>query len=122
MDVSDRDAVLAADLADPARVRPRGENRPGTPGERVEAGRPSSFSESDERGYPRRTQLRIYPDDPTDRSVKLGLVPYHELAPRLNDLQAESDRVSVEVLGESCCRPGATRTGPNHLAWRRATC
>ncbi|MCP2329733.1 M14 family zinc carboxypeptidase [Actinoalloteichus caeruleus] len=101
VDVSDRDAVLAADLADPARVRPRGENRPGTPGERVEAGTPSSFSESDERGYPRRTQLRIYPDDPADRSVKLGLVPYHELAPRLNDLQAESDRVSVEVLGES---------------------
>ncbi|MDR6596225.1 M14 family zinc carboxypeptidase [Saccharothrix longispora] len=52
-------------------------------------------------GYPRRTQLRAYPEDPTDKAVKLGLAPYHSLAPRLNDLQRRSDRVSVEVVGRS---------------------
>jgi hypothetical protein len=52
-------------------------------------------------GYPRRTELRVYPEDPTDKSVKLGLTPYHAIAPRLNDLQDRSDRVSVEVVGES---------------------
>ncbi|MGM1060472.1 M14 family zinc carboxypeptidase [Saccharothrix sp. Mg75] len=52
-------------------------------------------------GYPRRTQLRAYPEDPTDKALKLGLAPYHSLAPRLNDLQRRSDRVSVEVVGQS---------------------
>jgi len=52
-------------------------------------------------GYPRRTSLRVYPEDPTDRAIKLGLVPYHGIAPALNDLQARSDRVSVEVVGQS---------------------
>jgi hypothetical protein len=52
-------------------------------------------------GYPRRTLLRAYPEDQGDRSIKLGLAPYHSLAPRLNDLQRRSDRVSVEVVGQS---------------------
>ncbi|TQM83276.1 zinc carboxypeptidase [Saccharothrix saharensis] len=52
-------------------------------------------------GYPRRTVLRAYPEDPSDRAIKLGLAPYHALAPRLNDLQRRSDRVSVEVVGRS---------------------
>jgi hypothetical protein len=52
-------------------------------------------------GFPRRTQLRVYPEDPADKSIKLGLVPYHAIAPRLNDLQRRSDRVSVEVAGQS---------------------
>lgn len=51
--------------------------------------------------YPRQTTLRTYPADPTDSAIKLGLVPYHEIAPRLNALQTRSDRVSVEVIGES---------------------
>ncbi|ROP40594.1 M14 family zinc carboxypeptidase [Saccharothrix texasensis] len=52
-------------------------------------------------GYPRRTRLRAYPEDPTDQAIKLGLAPYHALAPRLDDLQRRSDRVSVEVVGRS---------------------
>lgn len=52
-------------------------------------------------GYPRRTLLRAYPEDQADRAIKLGLAPYHALAPRLNDLQRRSDRVSVEVVGRS---------------------
>ncbi|MCA2218339.1 M14 family zinc carboxypeptidase [Jidongwangia harbinensis] len=52
-------------------------------------------------GYPRQTELRVYPEDPADRSIKLGLVPYHAIAPKLNALQAASDRVSAEVVGQS---------------------
>jgi zinc carboxypeptidase len=52
-------------------------------------------------GYPRRTHLRVYPDNPADRSIKLGLTPYHAIAPRLNVLQTRSDRVSVEVVGQT---------------------
>ncbi|HEU5471277.1 MAG TPA: M14 family zinc carboxypeptidase [Actinophytocola sp.] len=52
-------------------------------------------------GYPRQTRLRVFPEDPADRSIKLGLVPYHGIAPRLNAVQARSDRVSVEVVGRS---------------------
>jgi hypothetical protein len=51
-------------------------------------------------GYPRKTQLRVYPEDPADKSIKLGRIPYHALAPKLNDLQ-RSNRVSVEVAGQS---------------------
>ncbi|WP_433264279.1 M14 family zinc carboxypeptidase [Actinosynnema sp. CS-041913] len=52
-------------------------------------------------GYPRRTELRVYPEDPTDKSIKLGLAPYHALAPKLNELQRRGDRLSVEVIGQS---------------------
>jgi hypothetical protein len=52
-------------------------------------------------GYPRRHELREYPENPADKSIKLGLVPYHGIAPRLNDLQDASDRVSAEVAGHS---------------------
>ncbi|SFB26810.1 Zinc carboxypeptidase [Amycolatopsis marina] len=55
----------------------------------------------DQQGYPRRTTLREFPEDPSDKAIKLGLVPYHALAPALNELQARSDRVSVEVVGTS---------------------
>ncbi|GLY97627.1 M14 family zinc carboxypeptidase [Actinoplanes sp. NBRC 103695] len=52
-------------------------------------------------GYPRKNVLSVYPDNPADKSIKLGLVPYHGIAPRLNALQASSDRVSAEVIGHS---------------------
>ncbi|SFP97150.1 Zinc carboxypeptidase [Amycolatopsis arida] len=82
----ERNRVAATDAAPrPVAARAAGENR----------------RHGDHRGYPRRTELRVYPEDPTDKAVKLGLVPYHALAPRLNDLQARSDRVSVEVIGQS---------------------
>ncbi|MFJ9152907.1 M14 family zinc carboxypeptidase [Streptomyces sp. NPDC102270] len=53
------------------------------------------------RGYPREQVLTPDPVDPADRSVKLGLTPYHAIAPRLNALQRLGDRVSVEVAGRS---------------------
>jgi Zinc carboxypeptidase len=54
-----------------------------------------------ERGYPRQQQLRVFPEDPADRAIKLGLLPYHAVAPKLNALQAASNRVSVEVVGQT---------------------
>ncbi|MDH6570631.1 hypothetical protein M2160_005652 [Streptomyces sp. SAI-117] len=53
------------------------------------------------RGYPREQVLTPDPENPADRSVKLGLTPYHAIAPRLNALQRLGDRVSVEVAGRS---------------------
>jgi hypothetical protein len=53
------------------------------------------------RGYPREQVLTPDPVDPADKSVKLGLTPYHAIAPRLNALQRLGDRVSVEVAGRS---------------------
>ncbi|MFF3497881.1 M14 family zinc carboxypeptidase [Streptomyces sp. NPDC003247] len=53
------------------------------------------------RGYPRRQTLAAEPENPADASLRLGLVPYHAIAPRLNALQALGDRVSVEVAGRS---------------------
>ncbi|MGW8529224.1 M14 family zinc carboxypeptidase [Nocardiopsis sp. NPDC055824] len=51
--------------------------------------------------YPRRTALPEPPEDPDDHSVRLGLMPYHGIAPALNELQEASDRVSAEVVGTS---------------------
>ncbi|MEO3809573.1 M14 family zinc carboxypeptidase [Sphaerisporangium sp. B11E5] len=73
----------AAQAARPPHARATGTNRP-----------------RGEQGYPRRTELRVFEEVP-DESVELGLVPYHALAPKLNTLQSVSDRVSVEVAGES---------------------
>ncbi|MFI1395307.1 M14 family zinc carboxypeptidase [Streptomyces sp. NPDC020681] len=52
-------------------------------------------------GYPRRTVLDVPPVNPADKSIKLGLAPYHALAPKLNALQQLGNRVSVEVAGRS---------------------
>ncbi|MFD5632107.1 M14 family zinc carboxypeptidase [Streptomyces sp. NPDC127072] len=52
-------------------------------------------------GYPREQVLTPDPENPADRSVKLGLTPYHAIAPKLNALQRLGDRVSVEIAGES---------------------
>ncbi|MEU9984675.1 M14 family zinc carboxypeptidase [Streptomyces sp. NPDC050856] len=80
------EALAGAPLA-AARTAPAGAAEPAEP--RTEA------------GYPRRTVLRAPPADPADRSVRLGLAPYHALAPRLNALQRLGDRVSVEIAGRS---------------------
>lgn len=53
------------------------------------------------RGYPRHNKLPIPPENPNDASIKLGLIPHHAIAARLNDLQARSDRVSAEIIGRS---------------------
>jgi zinc carboxypeptidase len=60
-----------------------------------------SFSWSKERAYPRQTKLAEPAVNPNDASIKLGLTPYHAIAPKLNDLQRRSDRVSVEVIARS---------------------
>ncbi len=52
-------------------------------------------------GYPRQTTLAVPPVDGSDAALRLGLTPYHELAPRLNELQARSTRVSAEVIGRT---------------------
>lgn len=80
----ERNTVAAADPVAARRAGPVGEN---TAGVRT--------------GYPRQTGLRVYPEDTTDKSIKLGLTPYHAIAPRLNELQARSNRVSVEVVGQT---------------------
>ncbi|WP_153397803.1 M14 family zinc carboxypeptidase [Ornithinicoccus halotolerans] len=49
--------------------------------------------------YPRKTRLTEPRVDSQDASLPLGLAPYHALARELNELQASSDRVSVEVIG-----------------------
>lgn len=51
--------------------------------------------------YPRRTTLKAPAVNPADKSIKLGLIPYHSIAPKLNDLQKLGNRVSVEVAGKS---------------------
>ncbi|MEU3091464.1 M14 family zinc carboxypeptidase [Streptomyces massasporeus] len=53
------------------------------------------------RAYPRRLVLSPDPENPGDASLKLGLTPYHAIAPKLNALQRLGDRVSVEVTGRS---------------------
>ncbi|MDG5804436.1 M14 family zinc carboxypeptidase [Streptomyces ossamyceticus] len=52
-------------------------------------------------GYPREQVLTPDPENPADKSIKLGLTPYHAIAPKLNALQALGDRVSVEIAGRS---------------------
>ncbi|MFD5100152.1 M14 family zinc carboxypeptidase [Streptomyces albidochromogenes] len=52
-------------------------------------------------GYPRRTHLTPPAANPADKSLRLGLTPYHAIAPKLNALQKLGDRVSVEVAGRS---------------------
>ncbi|MGW0736908.1 M14 family zinc carboxypeptidase [Streptomyces sp. NPDC002851] len=52
-------------------------------------------------GYPREQVLDPPPENPDDKSVKLGLTPYHAIAPKLNELQELGERVSVEIAGES---------------------
>ncbi|MFH8485906.1 M14 family zinc carboxypeptidase [Streptomyces longisporoflavus] len=53
------------------------------------------------RGYPREQKLTPPAVDPADKSIKLGLAPYHSIAPKLNDIQGIGDRVSVEIAGRS---------------------
>lgn len=56
---------------------------------------------TDARGYPREQTFPPDPQNPADKSIKLGLTPYHAIAPKLNALQQLGDRVSVEIAGRS---------------------
>src|ERR1700755_934487 len=51
--------------------------------------------------YPQKNVLPLWPDNPNDASANVGDIPYDEIAPKLNALQAASDRVSARVAGKS---------------------
>lgn len=51
--------------------------------------------------YPSQPLLPTVPDDPTDASIARGVTPYDEIAPILNSLMAQSDRISAQVVGQS---------------------
>lgn len=61
----------------------------------------SGHGRGKDRGYPREQKLTPPPANPDDKSIKLGLAPYHSIAPKLNDIQGIGDRVSVEIAGRS---------------------
>ena len=52
-------------------------------------------------GYPQQNVLPVWPDNPNDASIAIGVTPYDEIAPKLNALQAPSNRVSARVAGKS---------------------
>ena len=52
-------------------------------------------------GYPQQNVLPVWPDNPNDGSLSVGVLPYDEIAPKLNALQAQSNRVSARVGGKS---------------------
>ena len=45
--------------------------------------------------------MPVWPDNPGDGSAAIGDIPYDEIAPKLNALQAASNRVSARVAGKS---------------------
>jgi hypothetical protein len=51
-------------------------------------------------GQPRNDTIEDVPIVPSDASIPLNLIPYHEIPPKLRELQG-SDRISVEIIGES---------------------
>jgi hypothetical protein len=51
-------------------------------------------------GKPRNDVIEDVPVDAGDASIPLNLIPYHDIPPKLRELQ-ESDRISVEVIGQS---------------------
>ncbi|WDZ84548.1 M14 family zinc carboxypeptidase [Micromonospora cathayae] len=53
------------------------------------------------REWPQQNALPVWPDNPADASIPIGVLPYDEIAPKLNALQRASDRVSARVAGKS---------------------
>jgi hypothetical protein len=51
--------------------------------------------------YPYQPTLREFDANPDDRSYQGNLYGYADLAPKLNEWMAESDRISVQVVGQS---------------------
>ncbi|MFI7608965.1 M14 family zinc carboxypeptidase [Micromonospora sp. NPDC049366] len=62
---------------------------------------PTAPDLSDIRGFPQRSVLPVWPDNPADASIPIGVIAYDDIAPKLNSLQAASDRVSARVAGRS---------------------
>ncbi|MEU6913640.1 M14 family zinc carboxypeptidase [Streptomyces olindensis] len=79
----------------------RAAQAPASAARRALAAPEGTSAAADTRGYPRRQTLSPDPVNPGDKSLKLGLTPYHGIAPKLNALQRLGDRVSVEVTGRS---------------------
>jgi hypothetical protein len=51
--------------------------------------------------YPFQPELKVFPHDPADRSYSGDLIGYADLAPKLNTWMKQSDRISVQVVGQS---------------------
>ena len=51
--------------------------------------------------YPFQPTLRVFEHNPADTSYAAELIGYADIAPRLNALMATSDRISVQVVGQS---------------------
>jgi hypothetical protein len=51
--------------------------------------------------YPFQPELKVFPHDDADASYRGDLIGYADLAPRLNALMKESDRISAQVVGQS---------------------
>lgn len=51
--------------------------------------------------YPSQTPLPEAQADPADASINRGALPYAEIASTVNQLMAESDRISAQVVGNS---------------------
>lgn len=62
---------------------------------------PEELTKPEKSGYPRKTTLPLPPENPADASIKLGLIPHHAIAAKLNALQNLGDRVSAERIGRS---------------------
>jgi hypothetical protein len=62
---------------------------------------PAAVSVAEAAPYPQQHVLPVWPDNPNDASANIGDIPYDEIAPKLNALQAASNRVSARVAGSS---------------------
>jgi Zinc carboxypeptidase len=51
-------------------------------------------------GQPRNDVIEDVPVNPNDASIAIRVIPYHDIPPMLRELQ-QSDRISVEIIGES---------------------
>ncbi|WP_137845561.1 M14 family zinc carboxypeptidase [Microbacterium sp. 2FI] len=51
--------------------------------------------------YPVQPALTVYPADVPDATTLNQTIAFSQLAPRLNELMAESDRVSTQIVGQS---------------------
>lgn len=91
-------AALAAAMVFGAAPLPAGAASSAQPAEIV---RPTSPLIEMPTSYPAQPELRVFPDNPDDASIRRGVLPYDEIAPFLNDLMGKSDRVSTQVVAES---------------------
>lgn len=51
--------------------------------------------------YPQQQPLPVPEASDDDASIARGVMPYHEIAPAINEVMAASDRVSAQVVGHS---------------------